>query len=154
LGESVRKFAVVLACGCLVVSVPAQARDYYYFHKASVTREAYQADRLECERLMGGVRKRSAIPTNQPWNQNLTSGQNLAVVGITSLFEGMMRAGERRRTANAVERTCMADKGYTRFSVPDELAEDIEHMPDPEARLSRYFAMAAASEPIGERMVE
>ena len=133
---------------------PVQARDYYYFHKANISQETYRADRLECERLMGGAKVRSASGGYVPSNGNLTAGQNYAVVAITSLFSGMMKSAERRRTMNAVERTCMADKGYDRFSVPDEIAEEIEDVPDPEQRLARYFAMAATPKPVGERMVE
>jgi len=138
----------------LALAGPAQARDYYYFHKANVSRDAYQVDRLECERLMGGARVRSSDSVYVPSNSNLTASQNYAAVAITSLFAGMMKSRERRRTMNAVERTCMADKGYERFSVPDAVAEEIEDLPEPELRLTRYFAMAAASEPVGERMVE
>jgi hypothetical protein len=144
---------VALACA-LVFAAPAHARDYYYFHKTNVSREAYQADRVECERLMGGVSSKNQGSSAYIWNKNLTRSQNLAVSGITSLFEGMMRARERRRTTHAVERTCMADKGYERFSVPDAVADEIADLPDPEVKLTRYFEMAAASQPIGERMVE
>jgi hypothetical protein len=146
------RFAVLAFA--LGLAGPGQARDYYYFHKANVSREGYQVDRLECERLMGRARVRSSSGVYVPLNSNLTTGQNYAVVAITSLFAGMMKNRERRRTMNAVERTCMADKGYERFSVPDAIAEEIEDLPDPELRLTRYFAMAAASKPIGERMVE
>jgi hypothetical protein len=48
----------------------------------------------------------------------------------------------------------MADKGYERFSVPDALADEIEDLPNPQDRLARYFALAAAEKAVGERMVE
>ncbi len=137
---------------CALASAPAQSRDFYYFHKAGVTLEAFQRDRLECERLMGGAQRPPSVayvPDN-----NLTTTQNAAVAGIAGLFEGMMRSRERRRTMAAIERTCMADKGYGRYRVTDALAEELSDIDDPEQRLSRYLAMAAADEPVGERMVE
>ena len=147
-----RRLLGIAALAGAVVSAPAEARDFYYFHKANVTLEAFQRDRLECERLMGGVRRPES--TVYVPNNNLTVAQNAAVAGIAGLFEGMMRSRERRRTIDAIERTCMADKGYRRFRVSDELAEDLWDIEDPEERLARYLAMAAADEPVGERMVE
>ena len=143
----------MLAMPLLLVSAPAGARDFYYFHKANVTIEAFQRDRLECERLMGGARRPETSTVYMP-NRNLTVAQNAAVVGIASLFEGMMRSREQRRTIDAIERTCMADKGYGPYRVSDELADELSDIEDPEERLSRYLKMAAAEEPVGERMVE
>ncbi len=148
-----RRVLGIAAIACALASTPAGARDFYYFHKVGVTLEAFQRDRLECERLMGGARK---PPQSAPYvpNNNLSVAQNAAVAGIAGLFEGMMRASERRRTIDAIERTCMADKGYGRYRVSDELAAELWDVEDPEERLVRYLALAAADEPVGERMVE
>jgi len=143
----------VLAMPLVLVSAPAEARDFYYFHKANVTLEAFQRDRLECERLMGGARSPAQSTVYVPSN-NLTVAQSAAAAGIAALFIGMMSSREHRRTISAIERTCMADKGYGRYRVSDELAEDLEDIEDPEERLARYLAMASADEPVGERMVE
>ena len=147
-----RRLLAIAALACAVASAPAAARDFYYFHKANVTLEAFQRDRLECERLMGRARRPES--TVYVPNGNLTVAQNAAVAGIAGLFEGMMRSRERRRTIDAIERTCMADKGYRRYRVSDGLAEELWDIEDPEERLSRYLQMAAAEEPVGERMVE
>jgi hypothetical protein len=138
----------------LTLSGPLQARGRYYFHKAKVNDETFKSDAAECQRLMGGARTIGPDTLYIPSNPNLTTAQNAAVVGIASFFAGMMRSAASRKTKNAVERTCMADKGYERFSVPDALADEIEDLPNPQDRLARYFALAAAENPVGERMVE
>lgn len=138
----------------LTLCGPLQAKGRYYFHKAKVSSEAFKADSSECQRLVGGVRSAAPGTLYVPSNPNLTAGQNAAAVGIASFFAGMMRSAENRKAKNAVERTCMADKGYERFTVPDKLADEIEDLPNPEERLARYFAMAAAVAPVGDRMVE
>ena len=148
-----RRLLAIAALACAVVSAPAAARDSYYFHKVNVTLEAFQRDRAECERLMGGARTPDSSVYVPP-NDNLTVAQNAAAAGIAALFIGMMRSREHRRTLSAIERTCMADKGYGRYRVSEELAEELEDIEDPEERLARYLAMAAAEEPVGERMVE
>jgi hypothetical protein len=56
-----------------------------------------------------------------------------------------------RRT---VERTCMADKGYARMGVEDEVVEGIEKIKDENERLDRMFALAASDKPIGKRIKE
>ena len=147
-----RRLFGIAALACAVASAPAEARDFHYFHKANVTLEAFQRDRLECERLMGSARTPES--TVYVPNNNLSVAQNAAAAGIAALFIGMMRSREQRRTISAIERTCMADKGYGRYRVSDELAEELEDIEDPEERLARYLAMAAADQPVGERMVE
>jgi hypothetical protein len=148
-----RRLLCTAGIACALASAPAVARDFYYFHKANVTLEAFQRDRLQCERLMSGARRSPSGPAYVPDN-NLSVAQNAAVAGIAGLFEGMMLARERRRTIDSIERTCMADKGYHRYRVSDELAAELWDIDDPEERLARYLAMAAADEPVGERMVE
>jgi len=148
-----RRLLCTAGIACALASTPAVARDFYYFHKADVTFEAFQRDRLGCERLMGGAGRLPQGPAYVPDN-NLSVAQNAAVAGMAGLFEGMMRSRERRRTIDAIERTCMADKGYHRYRVSDELAEELWDIDDPEERLARYLTMAAADEPVGERMVE
>jgi hypothetical protein len=149
-----KRFFAIAVFACALVAAPAQARDYYYFHKAKVTPEAYRADREECDRLMGGAAASGRPPVYVAQNNNLTAGQNAAAAGIASLFAGLLIPDEHRRTVDAIERTCMADKGYDRYRVSKQLAKEMDGIKDPEARLARYFAMAAADEPVGERMVE
>jgi hypothetical protein len=52
-----------------------QARDYYYFNKAGVDREAFLKDRVTCDGLAGGGRYRSpdmTVANTQIWqNPNL-----------------------------------------------------------------------------------
>src|ERR1044072_6256477 len=135
-----RFLSVALVC-TLVLATPAGARSYYYY-KENVSRDLYRSDRAECQRLMGGVRSSSPQSVYMPSNPNLTIGQNAAAAGIASFFAGMLKSGERRKTANAVERTFMADKGYARYLAPAALAEEIGNIENPEVRLDRYFALA------------
>ena len=66
----------------------------------------------------------------------------------------MMRSRERRRLQNAVERTCMADKGYARMEVDDDVVAALEKIKTDEERLDRLFALASAAEPVGRRLKE
>ncbi len=145
--------ALVLLLGATQVS----ARDYYYFYKANIPRETYVADREECERLAGGVTRTGAgVPSTYyvPGNPNLTAGQNALAAGLAGLFAGLMMGGQIRKTVSAVERTCMADKGYARYGVDKAVVKDIEKLDSIDARVERYFALATASAPVGERIKE
>ncbi len=148
-----RRLAIVACCASLIATPSHAGR--YYFHKADVDRATYQADQEECERLAGGVRKkpRESAPYVPP-NPNLTVAQNAAAAGITAFFMGMLGSAAKRRTINAIERTCMADKGYARYEVDESLAEGLERVEDPEERLNRYFALASAAQPSGRKLVE
>ena len=73
-------FAAPIAA--LISASPAAARDYYYFNKPGVDRQAYLEDRLACDALAGGVARISPDTTamnQQIWqNNNLTAGQSAA----------------------------------------------------------------------------
>lgn len=144
----------IVACCVSLIATPSHA-GRYYFHKAHVDRTTYQADQEECQRLTGGVRKRR--PESAPYvppNPDLTVAQNAAAAGIAAFFMGMMGSAAKRRTINAIERTCMADKGYARYEVDEAIAERLERVEDPEERLNRYLALASAAQPTGRKLVE
>ncbi len=135
-------------------SAPAQARDYYYFNKPSVSREDYVAAKLECDRLAGGVSPTDVGPIYVAQNPNLTVGQNAAAAGIASLFAGLILGGENRKVMRAVERTCMADKGYGRYKVEKPFVTEIAKLKSEGDRVDRYFALATMERPVGERIKE
>ena len=145
---------MLLVAATMLVMVPAMARDYYYFNKPGVTRDQYVADKLECDRLAGGVQPVAIGPVYVQQSPNLTAGQNALAVGIASLFAGLMGGGENRKAMRAVERTCMADKGYARYEVDKPMVREIEKIEDVDARIDRYFALAATDAPVGARMKE
>ncbi len=66
----------------------------------------------------------------------------------------MMRSRETRRLSSAVERTCMADKGYSRYEVSDSVLRDIRAIRTEDERLEQLFGLASSSEPIGRRIAE
>lgn len=134
--------------------LPLHAREYYYFNRPNVSREQYVADRDECDRLAGGAGYSGPGVVYTSVNSNLTTSQVAAVAGIAGLFAGLMRNGEVRRLQQSVERTCMADKGYLRYRVDKAVVSTIEQLKAPELRVERYFALAAAKQPIGERIKE
>jgi len=153
-----RHLIQTIALGAMIAATglpsPAMARDYYYFHRADVSREIYIADRMECDRLAGGVSPiRPVIPYQAP-NPNLTVGQNALATGLASVFAGLMSGAQTRRTISAVERTCMADKGYARYGVDKAVVKDIEKLDRIDARVERYFALATAAQPLGQRIKE
>lgn len=139
----------------LLCASGAHARDFYYFYKPSTTRDAYVADRSECDRLAGGV-DRSAKPQTiyVAQSNRLSPGANAAAVAIASLFAGLMAGDPSKQVVRAVERTCMADKGYARFKVDKTLVQSIDRLPTPDERVERYFALATAPAPTGERIKE
>lgn len=133
----------------------AVARDYYYFNKPHVGRAAYVADRLECLELSGGARIPDGSRTIYvPQYSNLSAGQNALAVGLAALFAGLMSGGEQRRLGWSIERTCMADKGYLRYRVEKSVVRDIEKLKDENARVERYFSLAATAQPMGEKIRE
>lgn len=149
-----RRIVGLIAVALAVAPVPLLARDYYYFNKPQVARDQYVADKLECDRLAGGVAPKDIGPVYVMGNPNLTVGQNALAVGIASLFAGLIGGGEDRRLMRAVERTCMADKGYGRYKVEKAVVAEIDKLKDQDARIDRYFALAATAQPIGERIKE
>ena len=133
---------------------PAHARDYYYFNKPGVSRDDYVLAKQECDRLAGGVSPKDIGPVYVAQNPNLTVGQNAAAAGIASLFAGLILGGENRKVMRAVERTCMADKGYGRYKVEKPFVTEIAKLKSEGERIDRYFALATTQYPAGERIKE
>jgi hypothetical protein len=147
-----------LAAGAaaLVTASPAAAGDRYYFNKPGVSREAYAADVAECAELAGGARATGRTGPVYVSYPNTTAGAAGAAIGI--LFAGLLSASaakkERKLMRRSVERTCMADKGYARMAVEDEVVEEIDKVADDGERLERMFALAASGKPVGKRIKE
>lgn len=150
--------SVAASMAALVLSSPAAARDYYYFNRPGVDRQAYLEDRLTCDALAGGVARISpdtAAMNRQIWqNNNLTTGQSAAAAGIASLLVALMSGGENRRLQWQVERICMADKGYRRFEMDKAEWKIIEKTDDVAARIDKWFALASTDQPQGKEMYE
>lgn len=148
-------FSAIIAIACS--SQVVHARDYYYFNKPDVSRDQYVADKTECDRLADGVtapKYQGPSTVYVPGNPNLTTGQNAVAAGLAGLFAGLLLGGVDKKAIRSVERTCMADKGYGRYKVEKALVEDIEKIKAPDERINRYFALASASAPTGERIKE
>lgn len=148
---------VWLLAACALIASPAAARDYYYFYNPAVDRQAYLADRLECDELAGGAARREIDPvhTQTAWrNNNLTTGQAAVAAGIAGLIMSFVSGGENRRLKRQIERICLADKGYRRFEIEKALFKEIEKLADAADRIDRWFALATASEPVGKEMYE
>lgn len=150
--------SVAASMAALVLSSPAAARDYYYFNKPGVDRQAYLEDRLNCDALAGGVARISpdtAAMNRQIWqNNNLTTGQSAAAAGIASLLVGLMSGGENRRLQWQVERICLADKGYRRFAMEKAEWKTIDKTEDVATRIDKWFALASTDQPRGKEMYE
>jgi hypothetical protein len=132
------------------VAAPALARDYYYFNKPGVSRDAYVADISECTELAGGAK-----PASTPTPVYVPPGQyNYIAVPIAMLFWGLLHHGDDEKLQRFVERTCMADKGYARMEVEKPIVRQIELIEDEGERIDRLFALAASEKPIGTRMSE
>lgn len=150
----VRRMGAALIGVLAFVPARLQAGEHYYFNKPNVSREQYVADRVLCDRLAGGVSAPGSTTVYVPQYSNLTAGQNAAAVGIAMLFAGLIRGKENRKIVHAVERTCMADRGYGRFSVEKALVADIDRLKSQDERVERYFALATATQPVGKRIKE
>jgi hypothetical protein len=142
--------AAALLLAAALLPAPAAARDYYYFNRPNVTREAYAADVAECAELAGGVARVKPGPVYAAPNNPYA----LYGVGAAALFAGLIGSAEDRRAKRSVERTCMADKGYGRFEVEKPVIRQIEAIKDAGERLDRLFALASSPQPIGTRMPE
>jgi hypothetical protein len=143
----------LLALAAVFFASPACARDYYYFNKSNVSRDGYVADKLECDRLTGGVANKGT-PIFVATGGGFSPGQNAAIAGAATLFAGLILGGEDKKTKRAVERTCMADKGYGRYKVEKAFVSEIDKLKTDDERIDRYFALAAMATPVGERIKE
>jgi hypothetical protein len=153
------RFACLLAAGlALIAPLSAHAREYYFFNKAGVDRQTYLKDRLVCDELAGGAARRSPdmnVVNNQIWqNPNLTMGQAAAAAGVASFLAGFMAASERRHLSWQIERICMADKGYRRFTMDKKAFQSIQKSADDAARIDQWFALASNNRPEAEEMPE
>jgi hypothetical protein len=154
--KGIGKAALAAGGAALLASSPAVAGDHYYFNKPGVTREAYAADVAECAELAAGARaKPQGMPVYVTY-QNTAAGAAGAAIGLlfVGLLSGSAAKKERRMMRRVVERTCMADKGYARMAVEDEVVEDIDKVAEDSQRLDRMFALAASAKPIGKRIKE
>lgn len=147
-------FKILMPVGLCLSAAPAWAEDPYYFHKAGVSREQYMADVNLCAALSTPVR----VARNQPYQpymapNNLSAANNAIAAGISSFFVSLMEGRERRRTVSRIERTCMADKGYTRRSLDKPAFQEIRNLRD-DARIDRMFALVSAAQPLGKVLVE
>lgn len=139
---------------CLAVvlcswSAPVLAEDSYYFHKAGITRDAYQQDVNRCARLAaGGTTARHSV---EPTNRNAPYAVEAAA--IASLFAGFMEAREQRRLVSRIERTCMADKGYQRRTIDRDIYGEIRKLTD-DQRLERLHALVSSATPTGKVLIE
>ncbi len=128
----------------LGLATPAQAAEPYYFHRAGVSRETYIADVKRCQELAGGAHA-PHVPT--PYNPNIYAN------AAGAFFSGLFQGGADRRIKRAVERTCMADKGYARMQVSKAEIAHVLELKD-EARMDGLFALASSPQPIGQRIAE
>lgn len=142
----------------LALASPVAARDYYYFNKPGVDRQAYLEDRLTCDALAGGVARLSTDTRaidQQIWNnRNLTMGQSAAAAGIAGLMIALLDGGANRALQWQVERICLADKGYRRFEMDKGDWKAIDTTADIAARIDKWFALASSSAPQGKEMFE
>jgi hypothetical protein len=146
-----RPAAGLAAVAAALAPAPASARDHYYFNRPNVSREAYAADVSECAELAGGARAPQMGPVYVAVPNTLYGGIG-AAIGI--LFAGLLAGNPDKRVKRSVERTCMADKGYGRFEVEEDLIDEIQAIADEQARLDRMFALASAETPVGRKMAE
>lgn len=153
-----REIACLVLASSLFAPVAAYARDYYYFNKAAVDRQTYLQDRLVCDELAGGAARRSpdmTVANTQIFqNPNLTMGQAAAAAGIASALAGFMAASERRHLSWQIERICMADKGYRRWTMDKSAFQLIEKSTDDATRIDQWFALASSDHPAGKEMPE
>jgi hypothetical protein len=125
----------------LAAPVPAQAAESVYFHLAGVSRETYTADLKECAELAAGARAANVY----------VYSPNPYAAAVGAFFGALMEGAEERRMERSIQRTCMADKGYSRMKVDRKVWREIAKL-DAEARLGQLYEMAASAEPVGERL--
>lgn len=136
------RIGAVLALG--LVATPAFAEPYYY-HQPGIDREQYAKDVAICRDLAGmGEAKRLSVP----YSTNIYATMAGAFLG------GFLNSREQRRHEQAIERTCMADKSYTRVSIHKKELKRIRKLESDEARIDALFVLAAAPEPVGEELPE
>ncbi len=135
-------FAVSVGLG--MIAAPALAEPYY-FHQAGIPRDSYAADVTACRELAGmGEVRRAATPYSA----------NIYATMATAFLSGFLHGAQERRHQAAIERTCMADKGYARVAIAKAELKRIRGLPSDEARMDALFTLAAAPEKLGKDLVE
>ncbi len=149
---------IAASIATLALASPAAARDYYFFNKPGVDRQAYLDDRLACDALAGGVARLSTDTRaidQQIWqNKNLTMGQSAAAAGIATVLIALLDGGANRAMQWQVERICLADKGYRRFEMDKGDWKVTEKTEDGAERIDKWFALASSAAPTGKEMHE
>ena len=139
------KRAGLIGAACLaVVATPALAEPYY-FHKAGVDRERFVEDVVICRELAGTGRAPTSVVPYSP---------NLYATMVTALVSGFLNSRERRQHQQAIERICMADKGYARVAIPKDEFKRIRALEEDLERMDALFALASASTRQGEELPE
>jgi hypothetical protein len=133
-----RASIMAVALAALCTAAPASAEPVYY-HKADVSREAFEADLAGCVELAGGVQVSA-----QPY-----FATNMYAVAVGAFMAGFMASKQRRQMTKNVLRTCMADLGYRRVEATEEVAQELKKLND-KGRAERLFTLAAAAEPAGK----
>ncbi len=136
------RFGIALMLG--LMAVPALAEPYY-FHQPGIDREQYAEDVTICRELAG---MGDAKDVYVPYSTNIYATMAGAFIG------GFLNSREQRRYEQAIERTCMADKGYTRVSIDKKELKRIRKLDSDEARIDALFTLAAAPEAEGEVLPE
>jgi len=155
--SSVRPWQLATSVAALCLPTTAHSREYYYYNKSGVSRDAYVTDVKECTELVGGAG--ATVGRTGPYYVSVPNTQaGMAGLAIASFFvpliAGAERRAERNRLKNGTERICMADKGYVRIQVEKTLIVEIEKMTDEQAKVDRLFDLAASPSPTGRRMKE
>ena len=126
------------------VTTPALAGPYY-FHRAGVERDRFVEDVEICRELSGAGR---ANKTTMPYNANIYAAMAGAFIG------GFLNSRVQRKHESAIERICMADKGYTRVAIPKSEFKRIRALDDDTARLEALHALASSTKRLGEELPE
>jgi len=133
------------ALPALCLSTPAAAGEPYYFHQPGIDRETYAADVTVCRELAG---MGTVGSTPMPYSANIYAAM------ANAFLSGFLRGAEERRHQAAIERTCMADKGYARVAIAKTELKRIRELPGDEARMDALFTLAAAEEKMGKDLAE
>lgn len=138
-------FLGLLAVPVALTSASAAAGGPYYFHKPGVEREAYVEDVTVCRELAGTGR---VEPMYTPYSTNLYA------TAAVALLSGFLNSRAERNHQQAIERICMADKGYARIAIDKAEFKTIRRLESDEARLEALFTLASAGEARGEELPE
>jgi hypothetical protein len=139
-----RKAVLATLIGACAASPAWAGGQYYYYHKAGVTRDVFRAEKVECEEMALGAHP---ARIQQPYTSNPYAA------GAGAFMAGFMRSRERRHMYETNERRCMASKGYVRIAVDKQVVKEVGRL-EGEARIDRMAEMAAAERPLGPELPE